>query len=51
MAVYKKSNVNYSNNPYCKTLALPMFADSLQFGTGLKDPVWKKAVYADDFAP
>ena len=51
MAVYKKSNVNYSNNPYCKTLALPMIADSFQFGTGLKDPVWKKAVYADDFAP
>lgn len=51
MSDFKKANVNYSNNPYCKTLALPLISGSFQFGTGMKDPVWKKAVSADDFAP
>lgn len=48
---FKKASVNYSNNPFCKTLALPMITVPFQFGTGMKDPVWKHAAFANDFTP
>jgi hypothetical protein len=48
---FKKSNVNYSNNTYCKTLSLPLITTSFQFGTAMQDPIWKYAVSANDFTP
>lgn len=48
---FKKANVDYSCNPYRKTLAVPLMTAPFQFGTGMKDPVWKQAVSAKDFVP
>ena len=48
---FKTANVSYSNNKVCKTLAVPLISDDFKFGTGMTDPVWQKAVNADDFSP
>ena len=48
---FKKANVDYSCNLYRKTLAVPLIMAPFQFGTMLKDSVWKQAVSAKDFVP
>lgn len=45
----KKSNVSYSGNKITKSLAVPLLETGYRFGTGMSDPVWGKAVTADDF--
>ena len=48
---FKISNVSYSANKIIKTMYVPYVADSFEFGTGMTDPVWKKAFRANDFEP
>lgn len=47
----KKSNVSYSNNKTTKSAVVPLLDVKYRFGTKLSDPVWKKAVWIDDFEP
>ncbi len=48
---FKISNVSYSANKITKTMYIPYLADDFQFGTGMTDPIWKKAFRATDFEP
>ncbi|MCQ2396176.1 MAG: metallophosphoesterase [Lentisphaeria bacterium] len=43
------SNVSYSTNAFCKSLCVPLLTDAFEFGTAMKDPIWQRAVHADDF--
>ena len=48
---FKNANVSYSANKVTKTLSVPVINDDFQFGTGMTDPIWKKAAVAEDFEP
>ena len=48
-AAGKTANVSYSLNEIRKTLYVPLIRQTFAFGTGMTDPVWERAVRADDF--
>lgn len=48
---FKTGNVSYSHNEICKTLSVPLINQPFKFGTGMTDPVWRRAARADDFVP
>lgn len=48
---FKNANVSYTANKITKSIAVPVVNDEFQFGTGMTDPVWKKAAVAEDFEP